>query len=420
MEKETSCINSKAVLGYVSRHNHGSIDPLIENLDPEINTMVNPDVYLCDQNNWISCRVLAELFRRSRELLGDPYIAFKIGKYAVQDSSLGLSQQILLKTSLSTREALIAFHGVNEQCSRNKKLKIVTLRHNEAAIRLHWNASMDVTRDNCIYNQGIFTFMPQIYKGPKIELQETCCYFDGADYCEYSLRWVEKNRFFAFFDRLFTHNNQHREIISELEKNRKQVELKYAETRSLNSKLNKKVAQLEAIQETGKAILSILDLDELLTVIMRLLCSACKINHAIILLTNRSNRRLEYFYGTGFSPGTPSQVKAYRVSLDQKNHWLAEVAKTGKAKYLQAAAANDRLENELMEALNSPTSLYATPLVTGTRVIGLILIDSFETVAISRETRDTLDIFAPQIAIAIQNARPTAPFFRSDHVNRFA
>ena len=405
MKKETSCINSKAVLGYVRRHNHGSIEPLIENLDPEINTMVNPDIYLCDQNNWISCRILAELFKRARELFGDPFIAFKIGKYAVQDSSLGLSQQILLKASLSTREALIAFHVVNEQCSRNKKLEIITLKHNEAAIRLHWNASMNITRDNCIYNQGVFTFMPQIWKGPRIELHETGCFFEGADYCEYILRWAEKNRFFAFFDCLFTHNYQHDEIISELEKNRKQVELKYAETRSLNRELNKKVAQLEAIQETGKAILSSLDLDELLTVIMRLLFSACKINHAIILLINRTNRMLEYFYGTGFSPGPPSQVKAYRVRLDRKNHCLATVAKTGKARYLPAAAATDRLDNELMEALNSPDALYATPLATGTRVIGLILTDSFEADGISRETRDTLDIFAPQIAIAIQNAR---------------
>ena len=404
MKKETSCIISKAVLGYVKMHNNGSVGPLLDNLDSEINLMVNPETYLSDQNNWISCRILAELFKRSRELFCDPFIAFKIGKYAVQKSSLGLSQQILLKTSLSTREALIAFDGVDEQCSRNKKLEIIALKRNEASIRLHWNLRMSVTRDNCIYNQGVFTFMPQIWKGSRIRVREVCCFFEGADYCEYKLDWAEKNRFFMFFDRLLTRNNTHGEIISELGKNRQQIELKYKEARLLNNELNKKIAQLEAIQETGKAILSILDLDELLTVIMRLLSSACKINRAIILLINRAEKNLEYCHGTGFGPDPPRQVKEYRVNLDRKKHLLATVAGTGKARYLPEALKSDLLDDELLLALNHPASLYTVPLVTGTRVIGLIVTDSFEEDGISKETRDTLDIFAPQIAIAIKNA----------------
>ena len=238
MKKETSCINSKAVLGYVRKYNPGAIEQMIANLDSEIDAMVSPDIYLCDQNNWISCRILAELFRRARKLFSDPYIAFKIGKYAVQESALGLSRQILLKASLSTREALIAFHGVNEQCSRNKQLEIVSLKHNEAAIRLHWNPGMSVTRDNCIYNQGIFTYMPQMWHGPKIRLQETCCFFEGHDYCEYKLDWAEKRRFFAFFNHLLTRSYTHDDIITELEKNRQHIELKYEEARRLNTELN--------------------------------------------------------------------------------------------------------------------------------------------------------------------------------------
>ena len=405
MKKETSCINSKAILGYVKMHNNGSVGRLIDNLDPEINRMADPEAYLTDPNNWLSCSILARLFKRSRELFCDPFIAFKIGKYTAQKSSLGLNQQILLKSSLSTREALIAFHGVNERCSRNKKLEIVSLKRDEAAIRLHWDPHMGVTRDNCIYNQGIFTYMPQIWKGSRIRLSEVCCFFEGADYCEYKLDWTEKNRFFTFFDRPLPLNNTHSEIISELEKNRKQIELKYEEARRLNNDLNKKIAQLEAIQETGKAILSILDLDELLTVIMRLLSSACKINRAIILLVNPAGKHLEYCHGTGFDPDPPRLIKAYRVSLDRENHMLATVTGIGKARYLPEARESDLPGDELFSALGHPAALYAAPLVTGTRVIGLIVTDSFEKDGISKETRETLDIFAPQIAIAIQNAR---------------
>ncbi len=405
MKKETSCINSKAVLGYVSTHNPEAVQLMTDDLDPEINRMVNPEAYLCDQNNWISCRVLAELFKRSRELLGDPLTAFKIGKFAVQKSFLGLSQQILLKASLSTREALIAFHGINEQCSRNKKLEIISLKHNEAAIRLHWNAGMGATHDNCIYNQGIFTYMPQIWKGPKIRLREVCCFFEGANFCEYELDWTEKSRIFAFFDRLLIRSNTHNEIIYELEKNRQQIELKYEEARRLNNELNKKVAQLEAIQETGKAILSILDLDELLTVIMRLLSSTCKINRAVILMINRTEGALEYCHGTGFDPTPLQRIKACRISLEKKGHLFSIAAGTRKARYLSKVQEPDRLDSELLLALEHPAALYIAPLKTGARVIGLIVIDNFEKDGIPKETRDTLDIFAPQIAIAIKNAR---------------
>ena len=114
---------------------------------------------------------------------------------------------------------------------------------------------------------------------------------------------------------------------------------------------------------------------------------------------------MEYLHGTGFSPGPPNSIKAYRVGLDQDSHCLTTVAATGKAQYLQSTDASAQLDEELMASLNFPASLYTTPLVTGTRVIGLIVIDSFEEDGISRETRDTLDTFAPQIAIAIQNAR---------------
>lgn len=198
MKKETSCIISKAVLGYVKMHNNGSVGPLLDNLDSEINLMVNPETYLSDQNNWISCRILAELFKRSRELFCDPFIAFKIGKYAVQKSSLGLSQQILLKTSLSTREALIAFDGVNEQCSRSKKLEIIALKRNEASIILLINRveknleychgtgfDPDPPRQVKEYRVNLDIFAPQI----AIAIENASLYSKLSDQMEALKKW---------------------------------------------------------------------------------------------------------------------------------------------------------------------------------------------------------------------------------------
>ena len=52
-----------------------------------------------------------------------------------------------------------------------------------------------------------------------------------------------------------------------------------------------------------------------------------------------------------------------------------------------------------------PTSVYVIPLITRSKLIGVIATDAVDKEGIPNETRETLEIFAPQIAIAIQNAR---------------
>jgi len=63
-----------------------------------------------------------------------------------------------------------------------------------------------------------------------------------------------------------------------------------------------------------------------------------------------------------------------------------------------------RKEN-IMLTYGKPTSVYVVPLITRSKVIGIIATDAVNNEGVSRETRETLEVFAPQIAIAIENAR---------------
>jgi hypothetical protein len=63
MKKETSCINSRAIIDYVKDHKLEALPILLEHLDPEIDSLSDPEVFLRDANNWISCDVLAELYK---------------------------------------------------------------------------------------------------------------------------------------------------------------------------------------------------------------------------------------------------------------------------------------------------------------------------------------------------------------------
>ena len=75
MEKEVSCLNSKVILGYVKEHNNGDYSGLLKNLDPEIDILSDPESFLTDPNNWISCAVATKLYERARIILDDEMAA---------------------------------------------------------------------------------------------------------------------------------------------------------------------------------------------------------------------------------------------------------------------------------------------------------------------------------------------------------
>ena len=77
MEKETSCINAKAILDYVKEYNNGDLSGLLENLDPEIDSMPDPEGFFYDPNNWISCDVISELYKRARLLFHNEMVAYE-------------------------------------------------------------------------------------------------------------------------------------------------------------------------------------------------------------------------------------------------------------------------------------------------------------------------------------------------------
>ena len=405
MEKETSCINSRAILDYVREHNHGDISCLLDDLDPEIDAMGNKEAFLTDPNNWISCSIISKLYERARIILDDELASFKIAIYAAKSFSLGYAQRIIVKAFWSSKNVLNNIQKINDRWNRNKKVEVVERRRNEAVVRLHWEPHMNVSKDFCLYNQGAYTFMPLIWGGEPVKLKEEKCYFEGAPYCEYHLKWPARNRFFEVYTRFFSSESVLAETIKEMEADKKVIEEKYEEVNRLNIELRQKIRQLQAVQETGKAILSVLDLERLLSVIMNMLSNICKISRAIIMVVNDKNESLEYLYAMGFDGEIPKEIAEYRISLDRVNNILVRVTNTGRSEYIHNVEDSNLRKENIVLTLGKPSSVYVVPLITRSKVIGVIATDAVDGIGVPKETRETLEIFAPQIAIAIENAR---------------
>jgi signal transduction histidine kinase len=405
MEKETSCINSRAIIEYVIEHNHGDAFPILGNLAPEIDNLSDPQAFLSDPNNWVSCSVISKLYMRARVLFNDDLTAYKIAKHAVENTSLGYAQRIIVKAFWSYKTALKHAQRINDKWNRSKRVELVEIKRNEAIVRLHWHPRMEVSKDICLMNQGTYTFMPLIWGGKPLFLTETLCYFQGAPHCEYHLKWPSRNRFHEILSRFFTPRSVLMETIKEMEADKKIIEQKYEEVSGLNRELNQKIKQLMAMQETGKAILSVLDLDQVLSVIMSLLGSICQINRAIIMLVNDEKGCLEYRHGTGFDKDTLEVIRNYAVPLNRVNNMLVRVVNTGRSEYVPEVKRSVLRKENLLLAHGKPTSAFVVPLITRSKVIGVIATDAVDGKEVPKETRETLEIFAPQIAVAIENAR---------------
>lgn len=405
MKKEVCCINSRAIIDYVKEHNHGDCSTLLRNLNPEIDACPDPEGFLRDPNNWISCVVDAELFKRTRLILKDERAAFKIAKYSVEKTSLGYTLGIIMKSFWSTEKALRHAKKINDKWNRTKKVELVEVKRGEATIRLHWYPRMESTKDLCLMNQGFYTYFPLIWKGNSVILDEKCCYFDGAPYCEYHLKWPFRNRIYEIFSRFFSSKSILRETIKEMEADKQVIEEKYEEVRRLNLELNYKFKQIMAIQETGKAILSVLNLNQLLDVIINILSNVCKINRALIMLINEEEGYLEFLYGVGFPEQIPEEIRNYKISLTRVSNPLVRVASTGRSEYIPEVYNSILNQDNIVLEHGRPTSVYAAPLITRSKVIGVIATDSFDDQGIPKDIRETLEVFVPQIAMAIENAR---------------
>jgi signal transduction histidine kinase len=405
MERETSCINSRAILDYVREYYDGDYSFLFKSLDPELDHLPDIESFLKDPNNWISCDVISKLYGRVRILMKDDMAAFKMAKLAVRKTSLGYAQRIIFKALWSSKKAVKNLQKLNDKWNRNKKIELVQIKGNKAVIRLHWDPRMASSRDICLYNQGAYTYIPMIWGGKPNILQEVCCYFEGAPYCEYHVILPVRNRIHEFFSRFFTSKSVLMDTISEMERDKAIIEQKYQEVNQLNVQLSQRIRQLMAVQETGKAILSVLDIEQLLSVIMNILCNVCQIHRAIIMLVNEEEGCLEYMHGIGFDGQAPDAIKSYRVPLSRVSNILVRVTNTGRPEYVPKVESSSLRRDNVILSYGQPSSVYVVPLITRSKVIGVIASDGVDDMGVPKETRETLEIFASQIAIAIENAK---------------
>jgi signal transduction histidine kinase len=101
----------------------------------------------------------------------------------------------------------------------------------------------------------------------------------------------------------------------------------------------------------------------------------------------------------------PEVVRNYKVPLSRVSNILVRVTNTGRPEYVPEVKFSSLRQENIILTYGKPVSVYVVPLITRSKVIGVIASDAVDGVGVPKQTREILDIFAPQIAIAIENAK---------------
>lgn len=405
MKAEVSCLNTRAILDYLSRK---SIDPrrFVAGLDPELDLLEDPVAHLSDRNNWVSATVVSRLFARLRLHLGDEQLAFKIGYDSVVHRRFGYIQNIFLRIFLSPAQGLSKAQEVNDRFNRTKHVELLELTKDKAVIRLNWFPGMDHSKDVCLYNQGIYSAITQVWGVKPASVMETQCAFEGGACCEYRLRWQPSSRPFGIFTRFFIPRGLFQDTVRELEDDKQLLSQKYREVQDLTGRLRRKIQELETIHESGKAVVSLLDRRELLNVIMRLTTSSLGYDRSIILLHDEEEQCLVTAASSGGEIEMMKQFGGYRVPLNRTSNILVRSFNSGKPVLVDDVAQQGLNQKNLLLKAFSPTSFLIVPLISRGKVIGVLAADRASRHApITQEDLDSLAGFGNHVAVALENSR---------------
>ncbi len=249
MDKHHSCLNTRAIIEYFQEHLPELTEKLFEGLGPEIHRLPNPKEFLLEINNWVSSQVVIQMFDNARRLTQDPDIAFKIGFESAARKKLGYVQRIILLAYKNPRRSLKRVQKINDKFNRNKTIEIVETSKDNATIRLHWFKEIPGIIDFCKFNKGIYAGIPTIWNLPPAILEESQCFFKGAPYCEYRIKWIKK---FSLKETLLNFLVPWRALkytIEELEKDKELLRRKFEEVHRLNIQLQDKIDELLKLQE---------------------------------------------------------------------------------------------------------------------------------------------------------------------------
>lgn len=404
---DESCINCKAIFDYIKRYKPAKLDLLFEDLPPPYDKIPNIEELLTDENNWVSSALVALLFENAKKILNDPLAAFKIGYESIEKREFGYMQKLFLRSLSRPGAILEKINHLNMKLNNTKIVETVYHSPGKAVLELHWREGCVLSKDFCLFNQGIYSAIPTIWNLPPSVVEETACYFEGDPYCRYKITWESKKGWFhKLLYNISTRKSMLLEALDQIEKDKLLLKRKYQEVHNLNLQLFDRIEKLKALNSTSNYLVSTQDLHKLFDYTMKTIVRILKFDRAILMLMDEEKKSLVYGYAVGGRDEDIAKLRNYRIPIEREHNIMVRVLKRKRPvliKDVEKAHLNPR---NLIISEFKPTSFSICPLITKEGAIGVLGADRRNSdYRITEEDMDLLSIFANNIAVAIQRAK---------------
>ena len=405
MEKHVSCINVRPVIQYVEHNAPNRVSDLLGDLGEELEGIPDPKSYLSDENNWVSSTLFLTLIEKAKSIFCDEDLAYKIGLSTVENRDLGYLQRVFIRAFGSPYRGLKQSQKVNDQFNRTKKIEIVSLAKDSGVLRLRWFKNLKLSIDFCKLNKGIYRAIPGIWSLPYAELQEKKCFFKGDEYCEYHLQWKSRGQLRYLLRRVFLPWSLIKSSTAELEHDKAVLKKKYDQIYHLNRNLHQRISQLEILHDTSNAILSTMDIDELLDLILKKLLKVANLDRAAIFLLNKTNDILVPIHAVGVEDELFYEIQNYTIPVSKEDNIIARSIRAERPiviKDIEKISLNPK--NVLLQKFN-PKAFVLVPISVKGKVIGIMVGDnSTKQHALAEIDTNFLASFANHIAMTMENA----------------
>ena len=202
MNKDINCCNFIGLLTYLQKHygNEGVqqvIHGLVDNEKYLIADKENPsklitiqEHHLKDSAYWVSNEFSLALFANARKVFGGSDALIKVGEQAAIEyfSKTAIFVSRICSTKFICKQAA----KINARFNKTKEVKLANLTDNSATFELHYRPNIQLHKDICNWNLGIYKGLGIITGATDVKCEETKCLVDGDEHCVFNMTWRKK------------------------------------------------------------------------------------------------------------------------------------------------------------------------------------------------------------------------------------